>query len=186
MPRTQPAGEYLAVHARLIESQSRLRESLRLQRESLESRQARISHAITLIKTAECSLDEGQDLSLDDLATLTREIVVQQPISITGFQSRFVARVAERAPAGEASRALEQVREEARRLKDTGDIDAEPPKQIVQRLRSLVRTVALPLRAHEGVIRGALNQTLADAQANSKHCPSIQLRSTSSSKSPRE
>ncbi|WP_448955490.1 MerR family transcriptional regulator [Labrys neptuniae] len=176
----------------LLESQSRLREVLRLQRESLESRQVKISHAIALIKTAECRLDEGQDLSLDDLATLTKETVVQHPISIQDFQNRFVARVSERDPTGEASRAIEQVREEtqsanfdktfvrsevkailaeASRLKDTGDINAEPAKQLVRRMRSLDGKATLPLKAHEDVIRDAFNATLADAQAKSEALP---------------
>lgn len=177
---------------KLMENQSRLREVLRLQRESLESRQAKISHAIELIKTAEYRLEEGRDLSLDDLATLTKETVVQQPISIKDFRNRFLARVSERDPTGEASRAIEQVKEEARssnfdktfggsemkaimaearRLKDTGDINSESAKQIVRRLRSLTGKAALPLRAHEDVIRGAFNETLADAQARSEVLP---------------
>jgi DNA-binding transcriptional MerR regulator len=175
----------------LMESQSRLREVLRLQRESLEARQAKISHAIELIETAEGRLDEGRDLSLDDLATLTKETVVQQPISIKDFRSRFVARVSQRDPTGAASRAIEQVKEEARsadfdktfqsemkammaearRLKDTGDINSEPAKQIVRRLRALAGTVSLPLKAHEDVVRDAFKETLADAQARSETLP---------------
>ena len=176
----------------LMEGQSRLRDVLRLQRESLEARQARISHAIELIKTAEGRLDEGHDLSLDDLATLTKETVVQLPISMKDFQNRFAARVSERDPTGEASRAIEQAKEEtrsanfdgtsaesegkaimadARRLSDAGDINAEPAKQIVRRLRSLAGKAALPLKAHEGVIRDAFRETLADAQARSETLP---------------
>ena len=177
---------------KLLESQSRLREVLRLQRESLESRQAKISGAIALIKAAEYRLDEGRDLSLDDLARLTKETVVQQPIAIEDFQSRFIARISERDPTGEASRAVEQAREEARspnsdnalartemkammaeagRLKDAGDINAEPAKQIVRRFRSLAGKAALALKAHEEVIRGAFNATIADAQARSEGLP---------------
>lgn len=180
----------------LMDSQSRLREVLRLQRESLELRQAKISRAIELIKTAEGRLDEGQDLSLDDLATLTKETVVQQPISMKEFQNRFAARVSERDPTGGASRAIEQAKKEtgsanifaaaasemkaimakACRLKDTdGDINSEPAKQIAQRFRSLCVSLAgkaaLPLRAHEDVIRDAFNATIADVQARSEGLP---------------
>ena len=176
----------------LMASQSRLREVLRLQRESLEARQAKISHAIELIKAAECRLDEGRDLSLDDLATLTRETVVQQPISIKDFQSRFIAHLSERDPTGEANRAIEQVKEaaqsgdfdktfiqaemkalfaEARRLMDTGDINSEPAKQIVRRLRSLAGKASLPLRPHNDVMRDAFDKTLAEAHARSETLP---------------
>jgi DNA-binding transcriptional MerR regulator len=178
---------------KLMESRSRLREVLRLQRESLESRQTKISRAIELIKTAEGRLDEGLDLSLDDLATLTKETVVQHPIGMEDFQNRFAARISERDPTGEASRAIEQAKKEVetadpfarsemkailaevRRLKDTADIHSEPAKQMVQRLRSLCGSLcgsaALPLRAHKDVIGNAFNATIADAQARSEALP---------------
>jgi hypothetical protein len=109
------------------------------------------------------------------------------------FQDRFAARVSERDPSGEASRAIEQAKREvgsadasarsemkalmaeARRLKDTGDINSDPAKQIVQRLRSLcgkaAGKAALPLKAHEDAIRYAFNATIADAQARSEGLP---------------
>ena len=174
---------------KLMDSQSRLREVLRLQRESLESQQTKISHAIELIKTAECRLDAGRDLSLDDLATLTKETVVQQPLTIEDFQNRILARVSERDPTGEARRAIEELKQaaapdrpfirsemtaimaEAGRLKDTGDTNSEPAKQIVRRLRSLTAKLSLPMGAHRDILHGAFTEIFADAQVRSETLP---------------
>jgi hypothetical protein len=60
-------------------SQSRLRDVLRLQRESLEAQRGKLGRAIELVEQAQRQLEAGRDLSLDDLTTLTRETVMQPP-----------------------------------------------------------------------------------------------------------
>src|ERR1700742_1415490 len=49
----------------LVGSHSRLRDVLRLQRESLKRQQDKIRRAIALIEAAQRHVDEGRDLSLD-------------------------------------------------------------------------------------------------------------------------
>src|ERR1700761_4354105 len=73
----------------LVGSHSRLRDILRLQRETLESQQDKIRRAIALIEVAQSRMDEELDLSLDDLSVLTKETVVQQSIDNKQFVARF-------------------------------------------------------------------------------------------------
>ena len=100
---------------KLVGSHSRLRDVLRLQRETLESQQDKIRRAIALIDTAQRQLDEGRDLSLDDLTILTKETVVQQSTDNKEFAARFEAVIAEQDPTGQASRAFDEVRKDVRR-----------------------------------------------------------------------
>jgi DNA-binding transcriptional MerR regulator len=176
----------------LMGSQSRLRDVLRLQRESLQAQQVRIGRAIALIETAQRQLDGGHDLSLDDLATLTRETVVQQPISVKEFETRLEALVAEKDPTGQASRAVEEMKSglrssdpetmksewkalmaEAQRLKEAGDVESEAAKQLVRRWRARAAEAGVkrPAEAQREVIRAAYDQALAETQAQSQTLP---------------
>jgi DNA-binding transcriptional MerR regulator len=175
----------------LLASQTQLREVLRFQRESLESQQTKTLRAIELITSAERRIDEGKDLSLDDLATLTKETVVQQPNNIQDFAKRLEALVSERDPTGQTSLALEELKQhvrlhgidesftpkireilaEARRLKDTGDVTSEAAKDMVRRLRSLTEHPRFPPKAAVEVMRGAFSDMVADAEARSETLP---------------
>src|SRR5262249_4929036 len=136
----------------LVGSHSRLRDILRLQRESLEFQQDKIMHAITLIEVALRQIDEGRDLSLDELTTLTKETLVQQSTDKKKFLARFEAVIAEQDPTGQAGRtfdgikkdygddahkaALKAMMAEASRLKEAGDVNSEAAKEFVRRIRS--------------------------------------------------
>ena len=176
---------------RLIGSRSRLQDVLRLQRESLESQQDRIRRAIALIETAQRRLDEGRDLSLDDLSILTKETVVQQPTDNKTFAARFEALVAEQDPTGQASRAFDNIKEdveairatgaddqkarlkammgEATRLKEVGDVNSEAAKEWVRLMRS--RTAGIRRPAEKELILEAYAKTVAEAQARSEPAP---------------
>ena len=175
----------------LIGSHARLRDVLRLQRESLESQQDKIRRAITLIEAAQRRLDEGQDLSLDDLSTLTKETVVQQPTDTKKFAARFEAVIAEQDPTGQASRAFDKIKEdveaigatsaddqkarlkammaEATRLKEAGDVNSEAAKEWVRRMRS--RTAGIRRPAEKELMMDAYAKTVAEAQARSEPLP---------------
>ena len=175
----------------LIGSHSRLRDVLRLQRESLESQQDKIRRAIALIEAAQRRLDEGQDLSLDDLSTLTKETVVQQPTDTKKFAARFEAVIAEQDPTGQASRAFDNIKEdvevigatsgddqkarlkammaEAARLKEAGDVNSEAAKEWVRRMRS--RTAGIRRPAEKELMMDAYAKTVAEAQARSEPLP---------------
>ena len=176
----------------LVGSQSRLRDVLRLQRESLQSQQAKIERALALIERAQRQLEGGLDLSLDDLATLTRETVVQQTPGLKEFTERLQTLVAERDPTGRASQAMEQMKEaarsatdldeslapevksilaEAQRLKETGDVNSEAAKQVVRRLRSLTANARRPMEAQADVLRAAYADAVAEAAAKSEPLP---------------
>lgn len=177
---------------KLIGSQSRLREILRLQLESLEEQRNKIGWAIELIKTAQRQLDEGRDLSLDDLATLTRETVVQQPIDLKEFENRLKARVSEADPTGQSNQIIDQlkayllstrsekefedeskaIKAELSRLKDAGDMNSEAAKQVARRWRSLTANltanVKLPTKAQGDLIRNAYAEVLSEANTKSE------------------
>lgn len=169
----------------LVGSQSRLRDVLRLQRESLLSQQGKISRAIALIETAQRQLDEGQDLSLDDLATLTKETVVQQSTDNKKFAARFEAVIAEQDPTGEASRAFDLVKEdvraiggdpkgmaaEAARLAALGDVNSEAAKAWVRRMLSRTAGIRRPAENEKGLMLDAYAKTAAEAQARSEPLP---------------
>jgi DNA-binding transcriptional MerR regulator len=173
----------------LVGTQSRLRDVLRLQRESLQSQQGKLKRAIALIRTAERQLDEGRDLSLDDLATLTKETtVVQQSTDNKKFAARMEAEIAEQDPTGQASRAFDQVKqdlgpisEEAKtelkarmaefaRLAEAGDVNSEPAKAFVRRMISRTAGVR-PLQAQKERMMEAYAKTTAEAQARSEPLP---------------
>lgn len=168
----------------LIGSQSRLQDVLRLQRESLQSQQDRIGRAIALIETAQRRLDEGRDLSLDDLATLTKETVVQQSTDKTKFAARFEALVAEKDPSGQASRAFDALKKdiqethkaelkamfaEAGRLKDAGDVNSDAAKEIVRSIRS--RAAGVMRAVPRDLMRDAWAKTVAEMEARSESLP---------------
>jgi DNA-binding transcriptional MerR regulator len=166
----------------LIGSQSQLRDILRLQRETLESQQDKIRRAIALIEMAQCHIDEGRDLSLDDLTILTKETVVQQSTNKKKFLARFEAVIAEQDPTGQTSRTFEEIKKEyggeahkaalkammaeASRLKEAGDVNSEAAKEFVRRMRS--RTAGIrhsTPQAEQELMRNAYAKTLAEAQA---------------------
>ena len=177
----------------LMGSRSRLRDVLSLQRESLEAQLARIARAIELIERAQRQLEAGHDLSLDDLATLTKETVLQHPLDIHEFEARLKALVTEKDPTGRAGRAIEALTSdirssdifetikldlkgmmaEARRLKAAGDFESEAAKQVVRRVRALSAQadVRRPTDAQREVIQGAYAQVLAEAEARSEALP---------------
>ena len=180
----------LSLHAikTLVGSQSRLRDVLRLQRESLEAQQGKIERAIALIETAQRQLHEGRDLSLDDLATLTKETVVQQSTDNKTFAARFEAVIAEQDPSGQASAAFDEVKkdlgpigEEAKaelkarmaefaRLAEAGDVDSEVAKAFVRRVVSRTAGVKPP-PAQKALMMDAYARTAAEAQARSEPLP---------------
>jgi DNA-binding transcriptional MerR regulator len=174
---------------KLIGSHSQLRDILRLQRETLESQQDKIRRAIALIETAQRHIDEGRDLSLDDLAILTKETVVQQPTDKKKFGARFEALIAEQDPTGRASRDFDEIKKgvqaisdaqkaelkamaaQAGRLKEAGDINAEAAKAFVRRMRSGAAGISRPAEAEQELIRNAYAKAAAEAQARSESPP---------------
>lgn len=184
-------GLSLSAIKTLLGRQSRLRDVLRLQRERLASQQDKIRRAIALIEAAQSRLDEGPDLSLDDLATLTKETVVQQPAINKTFAARLEALIAEQDPTGQASRAFDAVKEDvgamqarakdafkddlkammaqARRLKEAGDANSEAAKAFIRRLQS--RTAGIRRPAQKELIANAYAKTVAEAQARSEPLP---------------
>ena len=172
----------------LTGSRSRLRDVLRLQRESLIHQQGKISRAIVLIERAQRQLDDGRDLSLDDLATLTKETVVQQSTDNKTFAARFEAVIADQDPTGQASRAFDEVKKdlgpinedakaglktrmaEFARLAEAGDVDSEAAKAFVRRV--VFRTAGVtPTPAQKGLMMEAYAKTAAEAQARSEPLP---------------
>ena len=172
----------------LVGSHSRLGDVLRLQRESLESQQDRIRRALALIETAQRRLAEGRDLSLDDLATLTKETVVQQSTDNKKFAARFEAVIAEQDPTGRASRAFDGVKKdlgpisedakaelkakmaEFTRLAEAGDVNSEAAKAFVRRMVSRTASVRPP-PAQKELMMAAYAKTAAEAQARSEPLP---------------
>lgn len=173
----------------LVGSQSRLRDILRLQREILESQQDKIRRAIALIERAQRRIDEGRDLSLDDLAILTKETVVQHPTDKKKFNARLEALIAEQDPTGQASRDFDEIKKgvgaisdarkaelkamvaEAGRLKEAGDVNSEAAKAIVRRMRSGSAGIRRPAEAERELMRNAYVKTVAEAQARSEAPP---------------
>ena len=177
----------------LVGSCSRLRDVLRLQRESLVSQQDRIRRAIALIAAAQARLDEGRDLSLDDLATLTKETVVQHPTDNKPFAARFEALIAEEDPTGQASRAFDGIKQDVEviradgsaadkpelkvaaaefsRLAQAGDVNADAAKAFVRRILSGAARIRRPAQAEQELMLKAYAKTAAEAQARSEPLP---------------
>jgi DNA-binding transcriptional MerR regulator len=165
---------------KLVGSRSRLRDVLRLQRETLECQQDKIRRALALIEKAQRQLDEGRDLSLDDLAILIKETVVEQSADNKKFAARFEALIAEEDPTGQASRAFVEIKKnveairanrgddhkaelkammvEAGRLKEAGDVNSEAAKEFVRRLRSHTLGIRRPAQAEQELIRNAYSK----------------------------
>jgi len=170
---------------KLVGSQSRLREILQLQRETLEVQQDKIRRAIALVEVAQRQIDEGRDLSLDELVTLTKETLVQQSTDKKNFLSKFEAAIAEQDPTGQASRTFDEIKkeygadaqkaalkammEEGSRLKEAGDVNSEAAKEFVRRMRSRTAGIRRSVtQAEQEFIRDAFFKTLAEAQAKSE------------------
>jgi DNA-binding transcriptional MerR regulator len=169
----------------LVGSHSSLRDILRLQRETLKAQQDKIGRAIDLIEVALGQIDEGRDLSLDELAILTKETLVQQSTDKEKFVARFEALIAEQDPTGQASRTFEEIKNqlgggadkaalkamvaEARRLKQAGDVNSEAAKEFVRRMRSRTAGIRRSTpEAEQELMRNAYAKTFAEAQARSE------------------
>jgi hypothetical protein len=140
---------------------------------------------------AQRRLDAGGDLSLDDFATLTRETVVHPAMPMKAFQARLRALIAERDPSGEVVRALdvaaadlasgtsiETLRAEGRallakvgQLKEIGDFDSEEAKGLVRQWNARTSNVRRPSEAQRDLIRGAIHDAFAEAQAGPETLP---------------
>ncbi|HET9160375.1 MAG TPA: MerR family transcriptional regulator [Caulobacteraceae bacterium] len=171
----------------LLGSRSPLRDVLRLQRERLDAQQEKIRRAIELIERAQRQLDEGRDLSLDDLATLTQQTVIQPSADNKTFAARLEALIIEEDPTGEASRAFDQVKKdlgpidadakaklkammaELARLVQVGDVNSESAKAIVRRMRS--RTAGVRPPPQKELIFNAYAKAIAEMQARSQPVP---------------
>jgi DNA-binding transcriptional MerR regulator len=184
---------------KLLASQSRLREVLVLQLANLKSQQAKIGQAIDLIGAAQRQLDQGRDLSLGDLATLTRETVVQ-PRFLQEFDDRLTELIAQSDPTGAASHAFEKwrdvarstdrdemkllmeehraIRAEARRLSAIGDINSDAAKELVRRWRCSLAKMPRPGQRTIGpaankAIAKAARKAIAEARAKSANLPDL-------------
>ena len=175
---------------KLLGSRSRLREVLGLQRQSLMAQRAKVNKALTLIEKAQRQLEEGRDLSLDDLAKLTRETVVQHSTP-KQFEARVESLVAEHDPTGSASRYLDELRleqraddnhkvlyaqitailAEARLLLEGRDYDSEAAKQLVRTWQEKTAHLKQPPEAQRNVIRGAFEAAVAEAEARNESAP---------------
>jgi DNA-binding transcriptional MerR regulator len=172
----------------LVGSHSRLRDILRLQRETLEFQQDKIKRAIALIEVAQCQIDAGRDLSLDELVILTKETLVQQSTDNKKFAARFEALIAEQDPTGRASRTFDEIKKEyggddhkaalkamvaeASRLKAAGDVNSEAAKELVRRIRSRTAGIRRSTpQAEQEIIRNAYSKTVAETQARSEALP---------------
>jgi hypothetical protein len=143
-----------------------------------------IRRAIAIIEVALCQIDEGRDLSLDELATLTKETLVQQSTDKKKFVARFEALIAEQDPTGQASRTFDEIKEdysgdahkaalkamvaEASLLKEAGDVNSEAAKEFVRRMRS--RTAGIrrsPPQAEQELMRNAYLWTRLARQRDS-------------------
>ncbi|CDX40762.1 putative MerR family regulatory family protein [Mesorhizobium plurifarium] len=170
---------------KLVGDHSRLREILRLQRETLESQEHKIRRAITLIERAQRQLDEGRDLSLGDLENLTKETVMQQSTDNKKFAARFEALIAEQDLTGQASRTFDGIKKEygadahkaaltammaeASQLKEAGDVNSEAAKEFVRRMRSRTADIRRSTpQAEQEIIRNAYSKAVAEAQARSE------------------
>jgi MerR family transcriptional regulator, thiopeptide resistance regulator len=168
----------------LVGSRSRLRDVLRLQRETLESQQDRITRAIALIETAQRQLDEGRDLSLDGRAAVRRHRglrhTARSPDRGRGPDRPGEPRLrpdqgdvgAIRANRGDAHKArLKAMMAEAGRLTEAGDVNSEAAKAFVRRMRSCTAAITRPAQAEQELIRNAYAKTVAEAQARSEPIP---------------
>jgi DNA-binding transcriptional MerR regulator len=82
----------------LVEDGASLADVLSLQRDSLTAQRSKLTAAITLLGLALQKLDDGRDLSLDDLTHLTQETVMQQPAPMVALEAKILAQLNERAP----------------------------------------------------------------------------------------
>jgi DNA-binding transcriptional MerR regulator len=62
---------------------------LELQEQALEARKADLERALRALRAARCRLAQAQTLSLDDLATLTRETQMTEPMTVDDWRSLF-------------------------------------------------------------------------------------------------
>jgi DNA-binding transcriptional MerR regulator len=168
---------------KLLGSRSHLPEVLGLQRESLMAQRVKVDRALILIEAAQRRLKEGCNISLDDLATLTRETVMQQPTLIKEFETRFKALVAERDPTGSASKILENLKDgsgqalyaeiagvlsEARPLLEAGEYNSEVAEKIVLRFLDKTANIKRLPEADRNVIRGAYEAVVSETGVRPK------------------
>ena len=161
---------------------------LELHEQVLRQEAKRVDEALRLLAAARARLARQGGLSADELMNLTRETLMPQPTDTQKFAARFETLIAEQDPTGQASRAFDEVKqdaietigdidkarlqalvEEATRLKETGDVESEAAKAFVRTMRA--RTAGIRRPAEAELIRDAYAKAVADAQAKSAPFP---------------
>lgn len=154
---------------------------LALQEETLARESERLSHALALVRVARRKLAAGEDLSIDDLAQLTRETTMTgratpeelkaifDPISEKYFsEAERVALTAKKFDQAEVSRRWEQVIADARAAMVQGDPDAPEALDAARRWRALVDEFTGGDPAVANKVRAVWGEAMADPGAAPK------------------
>lgn len=164
--------------------QARLRAVLFIQQEALEDQRRKIDRGIDLLIRARKKLIAGETLTLDDVASLTRETVMQKPPTRL-LTDRFDELLKERLSDEDAAAVFEDMRlqvkatgktpadlaseldlmmTEAHRLMAGGDTRSEAAKAMVRRWQAATLGITPPDPATRDAVKDAFVGALADPE----------------------
>jgi DNA-binding transcriptional MerR regulator len=157
---------------------------LDLQERVLAREGARVAKALEIVRTARAKLLSGQDLSIDDLATLTKETTMTKkasdaemkaifdPLAEKHFTPEERATLQQRSfDQAEASKTWETLIEEAKALMAKGDPYSAAATDLAQRWQAQVRMFTQGDPAVSQKVRGMWK----DAMANPATAPKLPL-----------
>jgi MerR family transcriptional regulator, thiopeptide resistance regulator len=170
-------GLSLARIAELLAGRARTLSSvLALQEQVLAGESARVSHALTLVRAARARLANGETLSIDDLATLTKETTMSTKPTPEEMKKLFDPHVAKHfSPAeiaetakgefdpAEAQEAWDRLIAEAKDLMAKGVDPASPPaRDLARRWRAMVEMFTGGNPELERRVKAVWNDAMAD------------------------
>jgi len=160
---------------------STLESVLALQEQVLAGESQRVSHALALVRAARTRLASGDALSIDDLATLTKETTMTtkatpeemkaifDPISAKYFTPEETkALSARKFDQAEASAQWEQVIADAKAAMAKGDPASPAALDVARRWKALVEQFSGGDAAIAGKVRAVWNEAMADPAAAPK------------------
>ncbi len=154
---------------------------LALQEDTLTRESTRVTHALALVRAARAKLAAGEDLSIDDLANLTRETTMTNkatqeemkaifdPISDKYFsEDERKALLAKEFDQAEIGRQWDQVIADAKAAMAAGDPGSPAAQDVARRWKALVDQFTGDNPEVAGKVRAIWGEAMADPKAAPK------------------
>jgi DNA-binding transcriptional MerR regulator len=175
-------GLTLARIGEILAGPDRLAAVLELQEQALIRQEQQLGHALALVRAAQAKLQSGQALSIDDLATLNQETVMQnsanwdeisrlmKPLGEKNFTEEQRAQLKQRRPIDQErhTREWDALFAEAKQVIAKGDPTSPQALDLARRWKRKVEEFTLGDSGLHNSLRGVWRDSFADPNISAK------------------